>query len=143
MHKDEQYKTMGLAHLHEEVSEWIKELDFIQDEHEFLTHLLSAHFLELSSKDSYEAAKKKIQLLGEMNTRRAELSDFINNYDKKIASLTESNQPEGLYGILKEHAAMKSDVESFVLNFKYLKKKIFRVIKDILKSQKQLLINGS
>ena len=143
MYKDEQYKTMGLVHLHEEVTAWIKELEFVQDEHEFLTHLLSAHFLELSSKDSYEAAKKKIQLLGEMNTRREELIDFINKYDKKIASLTESNQPEGLYAILKEHTAMKSDVESFVLNFKYLKKKIFRVIKDILKSQKQLLISGS
>jgi hypothetical protein len=143
MYKDEQYKTMGLVHLHEEVTEWIKELEFIQDEYDFLTHLLSSHFLELSSKDSYEAAKKKIQLLGDMNTRREELSEFINTYDKKIATLTETNHPEGLYGILKEHTAMKSDVESFVLNFKYLKKKIFRVIKDILKSQKQLLISGS
>ena len=48
-------KEISRAVLHEETMVWLKELDFEKDEYNFLQNLLSTHFLELSSKDSYEA----------------------------------------------------------------------------------------
>ena len=42
---------------HECSVSWINELEFMNDEQIFLEHLLSTHFLDLSSEKLYETSK--------------------------------------------------------------------------------------
>lgn len=128
--------------LHEQVQLWIKELDFVKDEHNFLKQLLSTHFLELSSKSSYELTKKKIELLKATEQKRKEIQAKILAHDQNIAKLFKSFKEEDLQKLIKEHDECNKEVKLLELNFKYTKKKIFRVIKDILKSHKQKLLLG-
>ena len=126
--------------LHEEVQLWIKELEFIKDEHNFLKQLLSTHFLELSSKSSYDPTKRKIELLKATDQKRKEIQGALLSHDQNIAKLYKSFKEEDLEKLVIEHDKCKQEVKLLELNFRYTKKKIFRVIKDILKAHKQKLL---
>ncbi len=134
--KNEQKKN----ELHEEVQLWIKELDFIKDEHNFLKQLLSTHFLELSTKSSYDLTKRKIELLKATDQKRKEIQVELLSHDQNIAKLYKSFKEEDLEKLVQEHEKCKQEVKLLELNFRYTKKKIFRVIKDILKAHNQKLL---
>ena len=53
----------NLYSLHDNIVLWINELEFMNDEQIFLEHLLSTHFLDLSSENLYETTRKLIRKL--------------------------------------------------------------------------------
>jgi len=116
------------------------ELEFVKDEHVFLEHLLSAHFLDLSSEKLFEPTKKLIQKLNDVEKMRNELDDEVQTHDKHIATLLESLQISDKKNIEKEHQRIQKDFETFHLKFKFVKKKIYNMIKEIMKEHKQKLL---
>ncbi len=137
--KKEKFKTK-LFKLHEQNVVWLTELEFAQDEHTFLENLLSAHFLELSSEKLFEPTKKLIQKLNDVEKMDNELEDAIQTHNKHVATLLESLQLEGKKDVVKEHKFIKKDFETFHLKFKFVKKKIYNMIKEIMKEHKQKLL---
>ncbi|MEN8185863.1 MAG: hypothetical protein ABFR05_01905 [Bacteroidota bacterium] len=129
-----------LFKLQRQSNKWVEELDFIEDEQLFLEHLLSAHFLDLSSKELYEPAKKLIQKLKDVEKMNNELSIEIQTHHKHLATLVESLQVNARNEIRKEQKRIKKDFAAFELKFRYVKKKIFKMIKDIMKDNKQKLL---
>ena len=129
-----------LFKLHEQNSTWLTELEFVRDEHNFLEHLLSAHFLDLSSEKLFEPTKKLIQKLNEVERMDHELEDAIHTNNKQVATLLESLQISGKKDLMKEHQRIQKDFEIFHLKFKFVKKKIYNMIKEIMKEHKQKLL---
>lgn len=129
-----------LYKLNDQTSEWLTELEFIQDEQIFLEHLLSSHFLDLSTEKFYNTAKKVINNLKDVEKTGNSISDTIQIHNKHLATLIESLRLKGEKEFKKEHKKIKQDFETYVLKFKYVKKKIFKIIKDIMKIQKQKLL---
>jgi len=129
-----------LSKLHEQNVTWLNELEFVRDEHIFLEHLLSTHFLDLSSEKLFEPTKKLIQKLNEVEHLGNELDDSIQTHNKHVATLLESLQLSGKKDLLNEHRLIKKDFENFHLRFKYVKKKIYKIIKQIMKEHKQKLL---
>ena len=129
-----------LSKLHEENITWLQELEFVHDEHVFLEDLLSAHFLDLSTEKLYEPTKKLIQKLNEIERMDNELEDAIQTHNKHIATLLESLQLKGKKELVKEHKSIQKDFEAFHLKFKFVKRKIFNMIKEIIKEHKQKLL---
>lgn len=128
--------------LHKETNHWLNELVFMQDEHVFLENLLSSHFLDLSKPKLYDPTRKLIIKLKEVEKLGDELADSIHIHNKHLATLIESLQFKGKRSLKKEHNFIKKDFEIYLLNFKYIKKKIFNLIKEIMKkNKKKLLIN--
>ncbi len=123
-----------------ENEKWMSELEFMQDEQKFLEHLLSSHFLDLSTDKYYEPTKKLIQKLKNVEKMSNELSDLLQTHNKHLATLIESLQLKGKKEFKKEHKRIKSEFDHYSLNLKYVKKKIFSMIKDIMKSHKQKLL---
>jgi|GEM_PF-1714439 len=126
--------------LHKETNHWLNELVFMQDEHVFLENLLSSHFLDLSKPKLYDPTRKLIIKLKEVEKLGNELLDSIYLHNKHLATLIESMQYKGRKSLKKEHKIIKNEFEIYSLNFKYIKKKIFNLIKDIMKNKKKLLI---
>ena len=87
-------KAKNIYLLHDSSLKWITELDFINDEQAFLENLLSSHFLELSSSDHYEATRKLIKKLKEVEKSGSDLIDTIELHNKHMATLIESKQLE-------------------------------------------------
>jgi len=129
-----------LFKLHEQNITWLNELDFVHDEHIFLEHLLSSYFLDLSSKELFEPTKKLIQKLNDVEKMGNELEDEIQTHNKQVATLLESLQLSGKKDVVNGHRIILKDFETFHLNYKYVKKKIYRMIKEIMKEHKQKLL---
>ncbi len=137
---DEKSKNIYL--LHDDSLKWINELEFISDEQAFLENLLSSHFLELSSSDHYEATRKLIKKLKEVEKSGRDMMDTIELHNKHMATMIESLQLEYDQRLEAEHEKIQTDFDSYVVKFKYVKKKIFGIIKQIMLDHKQkLLIN--
>ena len=129
-----------LLKLHDETLLWLNELEFMQDEHIFLEHLLSSHFLDLSTEKLYDPTRKLIKKLKEVEKWNAELVDSIHVHNKHMATWIESLHTNGKKSLTKEHNQIKSDFETYTINFKYVKKKIFSMIKEIMREHKQKLL---
>ena len=137
---DEKSKNIYL--LHDDSLKWINELEFISDEQAFLENLLSSHFLELSSSDHYEATRKLIKKLKEVEKSGRDMMDTIELHNKHMATMIESLQLEYDQRLEADHEKIQTDFDSYVVKFKYVKKKIFGIIKQIMLDHKQkLLIN--
>lgn len=129
-----------LFKLHDQSATWMSEMEFMKDEQIFLEHLLSAHFLDLSTAKLYDPARKLIKKLMDVEKMGNELFDTIQLHNKHLSTLIESSKFKGKKGYKKEHKKIEKDFDTYVLNFKYVKKKIFKIIKDIMKNNKQKLL---
>lgn len=126
--------------LHENTVLWINELEFMNDEQLFLEHLLSSHFLDLSAEKLFETTRKLIRKLKEVEHLGIELSQEIELHNKKIAQVLGGNNKILEKDLINGHNAIQKDFESYVLKFKYVKKKIFGIIKEIMHNHKQKLL---
>jgi len=128
--------------LHDQSVQWINEIQFMTDEQVFLEHLLSSHFLELSSSKLYETTKRLIRKLKEVESLGNDLMDKIQLHNKHVGTIIENFNKEYQVNVDREHQSIKKDLDSYLLKFRYIKKKIFGIIKSIMKEHKQkLLIN--
>lgn len=135
-------KSKNIYLLHDDSLKWINELMFIADEQVFLENLLSSHFLELSSSDHYETARKLIKKLKEVEKSGRDLMDTIELHNKHMATMIESLQLEYDVRLEADHETIQKDFDNYNVKFKYVKKKIFGIIKKIMLDHKQkLLIN--
>ncbi len=133
-------KKNKLLKLHDENLHWLNELQFIQDEQVFLEHLLSAHFLDLSTEKLYDPTRKLIKKLKDVEKSNDELADTVHVHNKHMATYLESLQSNGKNDLIYEHDQIKTGFETFTRDFKYVKKKIFNMIKEIMKDHKQKLL---
>ena len=131
-----------LYRLHDGSVAWINELEFMNDEQLFLEHLLSTHFLDLSSTKLYDTTRKLIKKLKEVEHMGLELSTEVRLHNNNIAKVLDEKKEEKTPVLIREHTVIEKNFESYSLKFKYVKKKIFSIIKEIMLVHKQkLLIN--
>jgi hypothetical protein len=83
-----------------------------------------------------------IKKLKEVEKGGRELMDTIELHNKHMATMIESLQLEYDQRLEAEHEKIQTDFDNYVVKFKYVKKKIFGIIKQIMLDHKQkLLIN--
>ncbi len=129
-----------LFKFHDQATTWLSDLEFIKDEQIFLEHLLSSHFLELSTEKLYDPTRKLIKRLIEVKKMGNDLFDTIQLHDKHLSILIESSKNNGKKRFNKEHDRIKKEFENYIFSFKYVKKKIFKMIKEIMIKGKQKLL---
>jgi len=125
---------------HDQSLQWLNELKFIQDEQKFLENLLSSHFLDLSSPKLFEPTKKIIQNLKDVKKTGNELLHQVQGHNNHLGELVERNELILKEIVRSEHQKIQKAFENYVLKFKYVKKKIFGVVKIIMKVHKQKLL---
>ncbi len=131
-----------LYKLHDNSITWISELEFMKDEQVFLEHLLSTHFLDLSTEKLYEPTRKLIRKLKEVELLGVELTEKVDSHNEKIALVIEKKKQNFDTDLVNDQGTIQKDFYTYTLKFRYVKKKIFGVIKEIMIHHKQkLLIN--
>lgn len=131
-------KTIYELHKHSQT--YMRELEFMRDEQSFLEHLLSSHFLELSAEELYETTRKLIRKLKEVEKMGIDLIDELTFFDKQVASSILENDDQPAVDNMQKLHLFEKDLGNYELKFKYVKKKIFALIKEIMKSHKQKLL---
>ena len=135
-------EVQNIYDLHEQSVQWINEIEFMADEEVFLEHLLSAHFLDLSTSKLYDTTQKLIRKLKESGNLGKDLMERIRAHNKHVGVVIETFNKEYDNAVDREHQAIKKDLDNYILKFRFVKKKIFNIIKEIMKDHKQkLLIN--
>jgi hypothetical protein len=66
--------------------------------------------------------------------------DKIQLYNSHLGNIIENFNEEKELTIDREHIAIKKDIDDYLLKFRYVKKKIFGIIKEILKDHKKKLL---
>ena len=70
------------------------------------------------------------------------MMDTIELHNKHMATMIENLQLEYDARLAAEHETIQNDFDNYLVKFKYVKKKIFGIIKQIMLEHKQkLLIN--
>ena len=126
--------------LHEASVMRMNELEFMKDEQVFLEHLLSTHFIDLSTEKLYDTTRKLIARLKEVEHLGDELTDEIHSYNKRVFEVMKKKEESLGQRLERQHQMIEKDFESYVLKFKYVKKKIFGITKEILAHHKQKLL---
>lgn len=125
---------------HDQCSQWLLELEFIEDEQKFLENLLSSHFLDLSSKKLYEPSKKIIQKLKDAEKSGAELLSTVQVHKNNLAKLMETAELKIEKELTRDHIKIEKQFDNYSLKFKHVKRKVFGTIKEIMKAHKQKLL---
>jgi len=124
--------------LHEDSITCISELRFSRDELKFLNDLIASHTLELLSENLYKTSKELMDQIGKM---RKGLKPLIKNMVKHSNNLelllddVEIPDEDDDYKIA--HYNLMFEAVSFLSKFKKLKRRVFRLIKAILKENKK------
>lgn len=126
--------------LHELSLTYMSDLEFMRDEQSFLEHLLSSHFLELSAEELYETTRKLIRKLKEVEKLGTDLIDELTVFNKQVAASIINKDDQPATESMQKLQVFENDFSNYVLKFKYVKKKIFALIKEIMKSHKQKLL---
>jgi Mor family transcriptional regulator len=112
----------------------------MKDEEVFMEQLLSTHFLDLSTEKLYESTRKLIRKLKEVELLGEELIEKVRSHNEKIASAIENVKQNRERDLVKDHMHIGKDFENLILKYRYVKKKIFAVIKEIMIHHKQKLL---
>ncbi len=126
--------------LHDASVSCMHELEFMKDEQLFLEHLLSSHFLELSAEELYETTRKLIKKLKEVEHLGAELIEDVKLFNKQISDSLDEKTQNTKIDLFQKQRVIQTDFESYSLKFRYVKRKIFGLIKEIMLSHKQKLL---
>lgn len=124
--------------LHETSLNWISELKFIKDEQHFLEELIENHTLELISGERFEKSKAIVNELSELSKKIDPLLKKIINHTNELTILIDGiDQPVEEKQYKKNHSKLVVEVSNYEEIYKDNKRKIFELIKSIIKQKKQ------
>lgn len=145
-------KTTGIAYrfvewsspeeLHEVTQDWKSELEFIKVEQNFLDQLIKNHTLALISDDIREKGEQLIvELLKEEKEVDRLLLNVVKHYNKLDILVDGVDQIKEEKSFKEKHYSLKMEVLKYIDEYKDTKKKIFELIQQIMKKQKQKQIS--
>ncbi|NNM23806.1 MAG: hypothetical protein HKO54_09645 [Flavobacteriaceae bacterium] len=124
--------------LHQSCIEWIQELEFVKDEQRFLDDLIKNHTLSLISGKTYN---NSIALIAQLSSVEKDLDTLLGNVKKHSNELSvlvdDVEEPEVENTFKENHAMIKIQVSRYLSEYRKTKKRIFKLIKRIMKSEKQ------
>ncbi|MEW7290024.1 hypothetical protein [Aquimarina sp. 2304DJ70-9] len=124
--------------LHEAALTWVSELKFIKDEQHFLDDLMENYALQLISEKIFEKSKKVVNdLAEERKGLEPLLKEIINHHNALTILVDGKDQPVEEKQYKEDHRALVIKVSQYLNNYKDTKRKIFELIKTIMKQGKQ------
>ena len=128
--------------MHHGSQEWLSELRFIKDEHLFFEDLVKSHTLQLISSEKITHNKEVIDAINKSQKRNGLLIKaiiiHINNLKIMIDGIAQPTEEEAYK---KEHRRLIIVVSEYLKNYRKLKSQLFEILKNILKKDKQRLID--
>ncbi|MBT8393776.1 MAG: hypothetical protein KJN66_02895 [Bacteroidia bacterium] len=124
--------------LHVESLNWISELKFIKDEQHILDELLKNYTLQLIENIEFSKNKDIISKLSKIRKTGEKLLKKLINHENELLILVDGIdqiKEEKHYRFL--HSTYLLEVTNYFNDYKTIKRKIFTVVKKIMKQEKQ------
>ena len=124
--------------MHDASRKWLSELEFIKGEQLFFKDLVKSYALQLIDSKHIDESRKVIDQLNKVKKKTTLLVEFIQNHENELKiwedSIDDSNEEERYK---TEHRKLIIDVSKFFQNYRVFKTKLFDLIKEIIKEQRQ------
>lgn len=127
----------GIDHLLLKTKEWTSEINFIKIEQHFLEEILSEHIIGLCETDNFQKAKLLLNGLAHEIKLGDELIKDIKDHSINLALLIENIYLKREDNFRNHQDHLKSEVDNYIDNFKYLKEQVFELVLFIMKKEKE------
>ncbi len=118
--------------------QWISELNFMKDEHQFLAEMLTEYTLPIIESYLLSKVKNLIDRLTKYKEKTETLLNKIIEHRKGLLVMVDGiNQLEEEKRYKKEHGELLIDINQLTREYNDLKNEIFVTITQALKQQKQ------
>ena len=124
--------------LHEDTLKCLSELRFVKDELKFLNDLVGGYTLELISEKHYEESRILVVQISKLKKElKPMIKELQRHYNELETLVDEVDIPDEDDEYKAVHYKLMFAAVAFLSKFKKLKRKIFRLIKTILKDKKK------
>jgi gas vesicle protein len=124
--------------LHEDSVTCISELRFVKDEIQFLTDLIKSHTLEILSENLFEESKEIATELSKQKKRIKPLIKKLISHSNVLETLIDDiDIPDEEDEYKAAHYQLMFEAAACLSNFKKLKRRVFGLIKLVLKEKKK------
>ena len=128
----------SVEEMHFSSNQWISELKFIQDEHQFFADMLKEYTLPIIESILLPKVKDLIDRLTKYKQKTETLLNKITEHRNALQVMVDGvNQLEEENRYKKEHRELLIEVNQFSMEYNDLKKEIFKTVSQALKQQKQ------
>ena len=118
--------------------EWLSELEFIKDEHLFFEDLIRSYTLQLIVGEKFSENKKIINTIDKSKEENNTLIRLVKEHENKLEIMVDGiDQLKQEEAYKNEHRTLIIEVSEFLKEYQNLKTALFKVIKNIMKSEKQ------
>lgn len=123
--------------MHQDASDWLSEMEFMDDEMEFFAEMLRNYFLALAVKD-FEQEKLLIRdrqtIANEINL----MKQRVHEHHDHLVSLIESAHAERMERALEaEHFEVATAFKNLRKAFIHYKKELYTLVSEVIKDRKQ------
>ena len=129
---------LSVEDIHNDSKEWILELEFLKDEYLFFEDLMRSYTLQLIELQDFSKNKKIIDTISNFRKENDNLIKLVQEHQNKLEILVDDiDQPKEEEAYKEAHKSLKSLVKKFLKDNKELKLQLFKIIKNIKKTEKQ------
>lgn len=129
-------ETNYLNHLGEIYRDWISEIDFYQNEIDFLEVLLSQYYSSINKPDFYLKSEQIIKNITNVKADLIHIKDAIYSQNKLLSIIIE-NKSRGEEALEKNHITLSIDYANLIKLVKEIKSNIYSILLEVLKFKKQ------
>lgn len=129
-------QTKEVDELHCDSKQWQSHLRLMQDELNFLHHLLNSYVFEPNTPNLFERLQDFIVRLKKARTNKLEVRKMVSQHEKDLGGMLECIDSKCFLAYYRKHEKIEAEVVSCMENFQNLKTEIFEYAGSILKRRK-------
>ncbi len=129
---------LSAEEMHKASLGWLRELEFIKDEHLFFEDMITSFTLQLIQNKGFEQNVEIIDVINASQKRNNSLIKIIKKHDKNLRLLVDGIdqiKEETIYK--QEHRNLIEVINEHLKEYKSLKTQLFAIIKGVIKKEKQ------
>lgn len=124
--------------MHAESVQWISELKFAKDEQLFLNDLVRNYTLQLTKGEVFKKSKEIVEDLSKAEKKAIDLMKKVQAHENQLDIMTDDiDQLPMEKAYIQTHKNLFSEIAHYSANYRELKTKLFNLLSEIMKNQKQ------
>lgn len=124
--------------MHTDSKEWLSELKFIRDEHIFFEDLITSFTAQLIAKEKFPNSRELTDAIKSSQKRNELLIEAVKTHENDLKIMVDGiDQIKEENAYTKEHKNLVEIIDNFSKEYKALKSRVFKMITDIKKEEKQ------
>lgn len=129
---------LSAQEMHEASIRWMSELTFVRDEQLFLNNLVKTYTLQLTDSKIFDESKEVIDAVLHAEKDVVVLMKKVQAHENRLEIMVndvDELKMEKAY--IETHWELLTQIEKYLVDYRELKKRLFKLVSKVMKEQKQ------